>query len=71
MNDPSSSAPTTVRKVAVIGNHLPRQCGIATFTTDLTRSILQAAPGIQAFVVAMNDAGRAHAYPDQVRFQIP
>jgi hypothetical protein len=22
-------------RIAVIGNHLPRQCGIATFTTDL------------------------------------
>ena len=26
-------------RVAVIGNHLPRQCGIATFTTDLCDAI--------------------------------
>ena len=29
---PSRSLPL---RVAVVGNHLPRQCGIATFTTDL------------------------------------
>ncbi len=23
-----------IRRVAVLGNHLPRQCGIATFTTN-------------------------------------
>jgi hypothetical protein len=26
-------------RIAVIGNHLPRQCGIATFTTDLCDAI--------------------------------
>ena len=24
-----------VRKIAFVGDHLPRKCGIATFTTDL------------------------------------
>jgi hypothetical protein len=28
------AAPAMAR-VVLIGNHLPRQCGIATFTTDL------------------------------------
>jgi hypothetical protein len=23
-----------IQKIAMLGNHLPRQCGIATFTTD-------------------------------------
>ncbi len=61
---------TTLHRLAVVGNHLPRRCGIATFTTDLTRSIAEAAPGLQSFVVAMNDAGREHAYPAQVRFEV-
>ena len=26
-----------IDSVAVIGNYLPRQCGIATFTTDLVK----------------------------------
>jgi hypothetical protein len=31
--------PTLPSRGAVIGNHLPRQCGIATFTTDLCDAI--------------------------------
>jgi predicted GH43/DUF377 family glycosyl hydrolase len=30
---------TSLRKIAMIGNHLPRQCGIATFTIDLSKAI--------------------------------
>jgi hypothetical protein len=30
--------------VAVIGNYLPRQCGIATFTTDLVEGLSAEAP---------------------------
>ena len=26
-------------RIGVVGNHLPRQCGIATFTTDLCDAI--------------------------------
>src|SRR5688572_9154701 len=65
---PSSAA--TLRRLAVVGNHLPRRCGIATFTTDLTRSIAEAAPSLHPFVVAMNDPDRQHTYPPQVRFEI-
>lgn len=61
---------TTLGRLAVVGNHLPRRCGIATFTTDLNRSIAEAAPNLQSFVVAMNDADRRHAYPPHVRFEI-
>jgi len=59
-----------LRKVAILGNHLPRQCGIATFTTDLADAIGSAMPGLDSFVVAMNDVGRRHAYPTRVRFEI-
>src|SRR6188768_3987672 len=58
------------RRLALIGNHLPRQCGIATFTTDLSSAIADAAPSAEVVVVAMNDAGREHAYPDRVRFEV-
>ncbi len=64
---PSASA---TRKVALVGNHTPRQCGIATFTTDLTDAIAREFPAHDCFVLAMNDAGRHHAYPKQVRFEI-
>jgi glycosyltransferase involved in cell wall biosynthesis len=64
------SPPSAFRKLAFVGNHLPRQCGIATFTTDLSRSVAQAAPNVDALIVAMNDPGQDHAYPTQVRFEV-
>lgn len=60
----------TIRRVAVLGNYLPRHCGIATFTTDLTNALTTTIPGLDCTVVAMNDAGRRHAYGDRVRFEI-
>lgn len=54
----------------MLGNHVPRQCGIATFTTDLSDAISAAFPGLDCFVLAMNDAGKHHAYPARVRFEI-
>ena len=59
-----------IRKVAILGNHVPRQCGIATFTTDLSDAIAAGFPKLDCFVLAMNDAGRYHAYPSRVRFEI-
>jgi len=35
-----------IDSVAVIGNYLPRQCGIATFTTDLVEGLSLEAPDI-------------------------
>jgi hypothetical protein len=29
-----------IRKIAVLGNQVPRQCGIATFTTDFAEAIV-------------------------------
>jgi glycosyltransferase involved in cell wall biosynthesis len=59
-----------IRRFAMLGNHLPRQCGIATFTTHLSDALVEAMPGVDGFVLAMNDAGRRHAYPSRVRFEI-
>ncbi|MEO7097006.1 MAG: glycosyltransferase family 4 protein [Polyangiales bacterium] len=61
----------SLRTVAMLGNHLPRHCGIATFTTDLCDAIGREAPDLDCFVVAMNDVGVKHAYPPRVRFEIP
>jgi glycosyltransferase involved in cell wall biosynthesis len=54
----------------VLGNHLPRQCGIATFTADLSDAITRELPELECFVLAMNDEGTRHAYPPRVRFEI-
>lgn len=57
-------------KIAVLGNHTPRQCGIATFTADLSEALGTGCPDVECFVLAMNDAGKRHAYPPRVRFEI-
>jgi glycosyltransferase involved in cell wall biosynthesis len=59
-----------LQSVALIGNHLPRRCGIATFTHDLHRAISAARSDLETCVVAMNDAGGTYDYPAAVRFQI-
>jgi glycosyltransferase involved in cell wall biosynthesis len=64
---PSRSVPV---RVAVIGNHLPRQCGIATFTTDLSDAISAEYGAAGLSVVAVNDPQSSYAYPARVRFQI-
>jgi glycosyltransferase involved in cell wall biosynthesis len=61
----------SIRTIAMLGNHLPRHCGIATFTTDLSDAIDREMPELDCFVLAMNDVGVKHAYPPRVRFEIP
>jgi glycosyltransferase involved in cell wall biosynthesis len=58
------------RTVAMLGNHAPRQCGIATFTTHLAEAISSESPDVDCFVLAMNDARSRHEYPQRVRFEI-
>ena len=59
-----------IGSVAVIGNYLPRLCGIATFTTDLVESLSAVAPDINCWAVAMNDKPEGYAYPGKVRFVV-
>lgn len=66
----NETARNAIRSIAFIGNHLPRRCGIATFTSDLCAAVAAAAPASGCLVVAMNDAGHSHAYPDVVRFEV-
>ena len=59
-----------VRKIAFVGDHLPRKCGIATFTSDLLAAIAAAHPHSQCFCVSVNDIKDGYKYPDVVRFEI-
>ena len=59
-----------IRQIAFLGNHLPRQCGIAAFTTDLSGAIAAEFSHADCFVVAMNDPGKQYAYPPRVRFEV-
>ena len=61
---------TPLRRIAIIGNSLPRRCGIATFTTDLQRAISTSRPSQKASIVAMTDHGQAYDYPASVAFQV-
>ena len=64
---PSGARPL---RIAVVGSHLPRQCGIATFTTDLCDAIDAEDVASDLMVVAVNDAQSSYAYPMRVRFAI-
>lgn len=59
-----------INSVAVIGNYLPRQCGIATFTTDLVEGLSAEAPDVNCWAAVMNDTPEGYPYPDKVRFEI-
>ena len=59
-----------LQRVAFVGNHLPRRCGIATFTHDLHRAVAMARPELETGVVAMTNQGCTYDYPPAVRFQI-
>ncbi len=59
-----------IRKVAFIGNYLPRQCGIATFTTDVCTSVAAQFPKVECFAVPVNDIDGGYDYPKEVRFEI-
>ena len=59
-----------IQSVAVIGNYLPRQCGIATFTTDLVEALSAEAPDMNCWAAAINDKPGGYPYPEKVRFEI-
>jgi len=62
--------PSKIRKIAFVGDHLPRQCGIATFTSDLLAAVANAHPQSQCFAVSVNDIKGGYEYPEVVRFEI-
>ncbi len=57
-------------KIALIGNFVPRQCGIATFTTDLLTALSQGNPAGESWAIVMNDIPEGYHYPSSVRFEI-
>ena len=59
-----------IRKIAFVGNHLPRKCGIATFTSDLLAAVAAAHPQSQCFSVSVNDIRSGYEYPEVVHFEI-
>ncbi len=73
--DQSNSTMDTVRqapfkRIAFIGNYLPRQCGIATFTTDLCEAVAAAYSDTTCFALPVNDTEGGYDYPARVRFEL-
>ncbi len=64
-----SSLPLPTR-IAVIGNYLPRECGIATFTTDLCTALAAEYGEARLFAIPVNDPDSSYEYPDRVRFEL-
>ncbi|NOQ86245.1 MAG: glycosyltransferase, partial [Deltaproteobacteria bacterium] len=59
-----------INSVAVIGNYSPRQCGIATFTTDVVEALSAESTNIDCWAVVMNDIPEGYQYPEKVHFEI-
>lgn len=57
-------------RIVVVGNYLPRQCGIATFTTDLCEAISEECGVARLFAVPVNDNEAGYAYPARVRLAL-
>lgn len=58
------------KRIAFIGNYLPRQCGIATFTTDLCEAVAAQYPETTCFALPVNDTESGYDYPARVRFEL-
>ncbi len=61
---------STIKRIGFIGNHLPRQCGIATFTTDLCEAIATEFADTTCIALPVNDIVEGYIYPPRVRFEL-
>src|SRR6267154_1179007 len=66
----SQSKPSLPSRIAVIGNYLPRQCGIATFTTDLCEAISAEYGAVRLLALPVNDTENGYDYPARVRWSL-
>src|SRR5580704_11259227 len=57
-------------RIAMVGNYLPRECGIATFTTDLCDALAVEYGEGRLFAIPVNDPDSSYDYPEQVRLEL-
>jgi glycosyltransferase involved in cell wall biosynthesis len=57
-------------RIAFVGNYLPRECGIATFTTDLCTALAAEFGDGRLFAIPVNDPDSSYLYPEQVRLEL-
>jgi glycosyltransferase involved in cell wall biosynthesis len=64
------SSTSLPKRIAFLGDYLPRLCGIATFTHDLCEAVARAVPDADCFVGAVNDRVEGYEYPERVRLEL-
>jgi glycosyltransferase involved in cell wall biosynthesis len=67
---PGSARTTLPSRIAIVGNYLPRRCGIATFTTDLCDAIHAEYGSTELLALPVNDTEEGYTYPARVRFEL-
>src|ERR1700680_2309502 len=67
---PARPRPVLPSRIAVVGNYLPRHCGIATFTTDLCDAIHAEYGATELLALPVNDTEEGYDYPARVRFEL-
>jgi glycosyltransferase involved in cell wall biosynthesis len=67
---PVPPRPALPNRIAVVGNYLPRRCGIATFTTDLCDAIHKEYGATELLALPVNDTEEGYIYPSRVRFEL-
>jgi glycosyltransferase involved in cell wall biosynthesis len=67
---PLNVRPVLPARIAVIGNYLPRRCGIATFTTDLCDAIHAEYGATELLALPVNDTPEGYSYPARIRFEL-
>ncbi|MFI5098716.1 MAG: glycosyltransferase family 4 protein [Candidatus Acidiferrales bacterium] len=67
---PIHPRPMLPSRVAIIGNYLPRRCGIATFTTDLCDAIHAEYAATELLALPVNDTEEGYSYPARIRFEL-
>src|ERR1700733_14827929 len=55
--------PSLPSRIAVVGNYLPRHCGIATFTTDLCEALAAEYGTARLLALPVNDTDAGYDYP--------
>src|SRR6202020_1923768 len=67
LKTPNLPLPT---RMAFVGNYLPRECGIATSTTDLCNALAAEYGQGRLFAIPVNDPDSSYDYPEQVRLEL-
>ena len=67
---PVPARPALPNRIAIVGNYLPRRCGIATFTADLCDALHAEYGGTELLALPVNDTEEGYDYPVRVRFEL-